>query len=92
MGDVSMGAREGVCKWWERTYGFIRAEGVAEDIFVHQEEIVAAGFRHLVAGQRVRFDLVQTGRGFQARGVRPVAPVGYEVECPKCLHHFLRPE
>lgn len=60
----------GKVKWFnnEKGFGFIEhKEG--EDIFVHYTSIMTEGFKTLVEGQYVEFDLVQTDKGLQAKNV-----------------------
>lgn len=38
-------------------YGFLTAESIEEDIFVHHSAIVGVGFKTLIPGQTVDFDL-----------------------------------
>lgn len=64
----------GRVKWFSDTkgYGFIRADGSVnggKDIFVHWSEIVLEGFKTLVQGQAVTFELTDTPRGLQAKHV-----------------------
>lgn len=54
-------------------FGFIRAEGVEEDIFVHFSSIVAEGHRTLTDGQKVEFDLEKDGKTGKLRAVNVVA-------------------
>ena len=60
----------GKVKWFnaEKGYGFIKTED-GTDIFVHYTAIVADGFRTLVEGQEVTFDITQSDRGPQASNV-----------------------
>ncbi len=61
---------KGKVKWFNdrKGYGFIEnAEGV--DVFVHHTAIQTEGFRSLSKGEEVEFELVDTGRGPQARNV-----------------------
>jgi CspA family cold shock protein len=61
---------QGTVKWFNgsKGYGFIeRAEG--DDVFVHYNAIVADGYRNLVEGQRVEFNVVQGQKGLQAENV-----------------------
>ena len=62
----------GTVKWFSSRdgYGFIVPEDGSRDVFVHYKAIDAAGFRDLSEGDRVRFTLVQTTKGPQARQVR----------------------
>lgn len=68
-----VGLAEGTVKWFspEKGYGFIeQPEG--EDLFVHFSEIQMEGFKTLVEGQAVRFDIVQGPKGLQAANVSPL--------------------
>ena len=62
----------GTVKWFNASkgYGFIARTGGA-DVFVHQSEIQAEGYRTLNEGQQVEFDVEQGRKGLQA--VRVVA-------------------
>jgi CspA family cold shock protein len=53
-----------------RGYGFLRADGVERDIFVHFSAIEATGFRTLSEGQAVEFEIVEGPRGPQAGHVK----------------------
>ena len=60
----------GKVKWFnnEKGYGFIEYnEG--EDIFVHYSAILSEGYKTLVEGQYVEFELVETDKGLQAKNV-----------------------
>ena len=62
----------GRVKWFnnEKGYGFIEYEGlVNEDIFVHYSSILSEGYKTLVEGQYVEFELVRTDKGLQAKNV-----------------------
>lgn len=60
----------GKVKWFnkQKGYGFIEQEN-GEDVFVHFQSVVGAGFRTLEEGQNVEFDVVQGPRGVQASNV-----------------------
>ena len=47
----------GTCKWFDSSkgFGFIAVDGEESDIFVHQSEIYAPGFRSLADGEKVEF-------------------------------------
>jgi CspA family cold shock protein len=63
----------GNVKWFnnEKGYGFIEyLDG--EDIFVHYTAIKQNGYKTLIEGQLVEFDLVQTEKGLQAINVTAV--------------------
>lgn len=58
-----------------RGYGFIRVEGIPEDIFVHQQSIKMQGFRTLNDGDVVRFRIARDEKGWKARDVVRVSSV-----------------
>ena len=60
----------GKVKWFnnEKGYGFIEYKD-QEDIFVHYSSILSQGFKTLVEGQYVEFELVETDKGLQAKNV-----------------------
>lgn len=62
---------QGTVKWFNNAkgFGFIQAEAVGEDVFVHHTAIVAEGYRTLNQGELVNFELVQGPKGLQARNV-----------------------
>ena len=60
----------GKVKWFnnEKGYGFIEyREG--EDVFVHYSAIKLDGYKTLNEGDEVRFDLIETDKGLQAKNV-----------------------
>ena len=61
---------KGKVKWFnnDKGYGFIEYK-TNEDIFVHYSSILSQGYRTLVEGQYVEFELVQTDKGLQAKNV-----------------------
>jgi cold shock protein len=65
--------RRGVVRWFslEKGYGFIAPEDGGEDVFVRYSSVVGDGFRQLVDGQRVTYELSDDGRGPRALEVRP---------------------
>lgn len=50
-------------------YGFISVDGVDEDVFVHYSAIQEDGFKTLVEGERVRFELHRGPKGLHASDV-----------------------
>jgi CspA family cold shock protein len=60
----------GKVKWFNtaKGYGFIEREG-EQDVFVHYTSIRQDGFKDLKQGQTVKFEIVQTDKGPQAREV-----------------------
>jgi CspA family cold shock protein len=64
----------GTVKWFNDTkgYGFIHSEE-GQDVFVHQSEIQAEGFRSLKEGQEVEFELAEGEKGPKATNVKLVS-------------------
>lgn len=52
-----------------RGYGFIRVEGIMEDIFVHHQSIKMEGFRSLAIGDTVQFRISRDQKGWKAKDV-----------------------
>jgi CspA family cold shock protein len=64
---------QGTVKWFNDTkgYGFIHSDD-GQDVFVHQSEIQAEGFRTLKEGQKVEFEVTQGQKGSKAVNVKIV--------------------
>ncbi len=64
---------EGTVKWFsnEKGYGFIERED-GDDLFVHYSEINMDGYKTLIQGQRVEFEITEGDKGLQASAVRPL--------------------
>lgn len=64
----------GTVKWFNETkgFGFIQSND-GGDVFVHQSDIEAEGFRTLTEGQQVEFELTQGPKGPKAARVRSVS-------------------
>ena len=61
----------GKVKWFnsKKGYGFIRANEGDKDIFVHYTSIKGDGFKSLVEGEDVQFELLEGPKGLQAQNV-----------------------
>ena len=61
----------GIVKWFSRLkgYGFIQPDEGEREVFVHYSAIDGDGYRNLYEGDRVDFDLVDVGKGPQAKHV-----------------------
>jgi CspA family cold shock protein len=61
----------GRVKWFNETkgFGFITPDDGARDCFVHFSAISGSGFRTLVEGERVEFDVVDGQKGPAAENV-----------------------
>jgi CspA family cold shock protein len=72
--DFVMSRINGTVKWFNdaKGYGFIAREG-GPDVFVHFSAIQMGGFRSLVEGDKVEFEIVQGQKGPQASDVTKVA-------------------
>jgi CspA family cold shock protein len=65
----------GTVKWFtdQKGYGFIKQEGVNEDIFVHHTAIKMDGFRTLTPGEAVDFEIKKDEKGLKAVNVTRAA-------------------
>ena len=65
---------KGIVKWFniEKGYGFIGYDD--RDIYVHYSSIIdkSPGFKNLIEGETVEFDIVYTDKGLRAKNVRTV--------------------
>jgi len=70
---VEYDVTQGKVKWFNdaKGFGFIEQEG-GEDVFVHYTAIVQEGFKSLVEGQLVEFEVKQGPKGLQAQNVSAV--------------------
>ncbi len=61
---------EGTVKWFNprKGYGFIATED-GKDIFVHYASIAGDGYKTLVEGDAVSFDVVEGEKGLRAENV-----------------------
>ncbi|MBF0119473.1 MAG: cold shock domain-containing protein [Desulfobacterales bacterium] len=64
---------QGTVKWFneKKGFGFIAQEN-GQDLFVHHSAINMQGFRTLVEGDKVSFEIEESGRGPKAKNVYKV--------------------
>jgi CspA family cold shock protein len=64
---------QGTVKWFndQKGFGFL-SRGNGTDVFVHHTAIKTSGFRNLLEGQSVRFNVVKGTKGWQAEDVEIV--------------------
>jgi CspA family cold shock protein len=64
---------QGTVKWFnaEKGFGFIEQDGGGADVFAHYSNIAAQGFRELLEGQKVNFDIAQGQKGPTAENIVP---------------------
>jgi CspA family cold shock protein len=63
----------GKVKWFDNKlgFGFISGES-GQDIFVHHTSILGKGYKTLVQGEKVSFELEDSGKGLKAQNVKRV--------------------
>jgi len=62
--------KQGVVKWFnnEKGYGFIQGDD-GKDVFVHYKAIKTQGYKSLMEGDKVTYDVVPGKKGMQAEEV-----------------------
>lgn len=73
---------KGKVKWFSNVkgFGFLEKEGGTQDIFVHYSVIQGEGYKKLLEGEEVTFDITEGPKGPQAANVvrnkKPAAKEG----------------
>ena len=64
----------GTVKWFNdsKGFGFLHRDHRQKDVFVNFSAIQGDGFKSLVEGQKVEFDVVESDKGPAAENVVPV--------------------
>ncbi|MFI5763064.1 MULTISPECIES: cold-shock protein [unclassified Streptomyces] len=64
----------GTVKWFnsEKGFGFIQQDDGGPDVFVHFSAIQSTGFKELLEGAKVEYDVTQGPKGPQAEQVVPI--------------------
>ena len=64
----------GTVKWFNdsKGFGFLTRDDGQKDVFVHFSAIQGEGFKSLVEGQKVEFEVVESPKGPAAEHVVPV--------------------
>ena len=64
----------GTVKWFNdsKGFGFLTRDDGQKDVFVHFSAIQGEGFKSLVEGQKVEFEVVESPKGPAAVAVVPV--------------------
>ena len=72
----------GTCKWFNvvKGFGFIEVDGDSPDVFVHQSDIYAPGFRSLAEGEPVEFKLAVDPNTGKSKAVEVTGPNGAYVQ------------
>merc|ERR1719382_78103 len=75
-------AMKGACKWFDSTkgFGFIAVEGEEQDVFVHQSDIYAPGFRSLAEGEELEFKVAADPKTGKLKAVEVTGPDGAYVQ------------
>jgi CspA family cold shock protein len=64
----------GTVKWFnaDKGFGFIEQDGGGADVFAHFSAIQSTGYRELIEGQSVEFDVTQGAKGLQAENINVI--------------------
>merc|ERR1712060_415197 len=73
---------KGVCKWFDvaKGFGFISRADTDTDVFVHQSDIYAPGFRSLSEGEELEFKVATDPKSGKLKAVEVTGPEGNYVQ------------
>jgi CspA family cold shock protein len=65
---------KGTVKWFsnQKGYGFITPDDKSADVFVHYTTVEGEGFKTLIEGDRVEFEVEESKKGLQAVDVTKI--------------------
>lgn len=75
MGKISkegLMIQKGTVKWWNdsKGFGFLIPSDGGKDVFAHYTELRMDGFKTLIEGQAVEFELKVSERGPEAKNIK----------------------
>eukprot|EP00922_Rhytidocystis_sp_ex-Travisia-forbesii_P051418 GHVS01076313.1.p2 GENE.GHVS01076313.1~~GHVS01076313.1.p2 ORF type:complete len:138 (-),score=51.96 GHVS01076313.1:654-1067(-) len=75
-----MALARGRCKWFnsQKGFGFIQLDN-GEEVFVHQSEIYATGFRSLAEGEQIECEVITDDTG-KKKAIKVTGPNGSTVQ------------
>ena len=76
---------KGWVKWFSgaKGYGFVIREGSDSELFAHYTAIDMQGYKTLVEGEDVEFEIEDTDKGLQAKNTRRCEPRQAPIECSR---------
>merc|ERR1712228_767260 len=71
------GKHKGTVKWFnqDKGFGFIANDDGSDDLFVHQKDLHCEGYRSLVAGEAVEFEIEKENDG-KLKAIKVTGPNG----------------
>ncbi len=93
MGGIRNVRTQGTVKWFndQKGFGFISRDN-GKDCFVHFSAIQGKGFRSLMEGERVEFDVVEGTKGPAAENVVRLSAVSEDSDMPETSEPAEHPE
>jgi len=93
MGGIRNVRTQGTVKWFndQKGFGFISRDN-GKDCFVHFSAIQGKGFRSLMEGERVEFDVVEGTKGPAAENVVRLSAASEDSDMPETSEPAEHPE